>query len=634
MSAVRYIPHPLPSEDVESVTDDDVQFVEAFDDLAKLCESFGGNTEEFTLWLSTCRNERLTVNAIYQDILEAFSPTKKTGPLLDSILFFLRQLKPRHARRQIDLLKRDILPAMAAKIETWEDRAAFQSHLESYLGQCKIAERTRLKRLLYDVRSSEGDLQDKVSLVYWEEYLQLEVVSRAYLLPFWQAIYKAKIFLQGFGNLASKAIDVLRFAAPEIQPELFDQKNVVQQTWDALVAYLEEHAQELCIGCSCINSSIKITTPFTQQILEITTAVTDRSAILYNLECLWKTLEESILFIESELREVFRPLPKEAALPPPYLIDVRPPQSSKIVSSTVPTYTHKFGLSGSSSLKVMVIGGSSKHGIYRHREVDFGPGSIAEKVFKSLCFEALELAKSHGADALVLPEGFLPRVAEDEVCNKAREFGISLISGVEPGVNLQGRYENYGVFQDGKAGAPIRQYKAFPSGEEPEEINFRGAFNVLKDTSIGTCAMLLCSDIQNLPPISALAATCEPIEIIFVCSATSFPEVQHSIATADSARLHAYVVWTNNYPSTLVLGEELVCCQSLVFKPSKQNSESQIASKIEPVSLLSHKREAGFADMVNFKAKLFEIDLSSLAFDRPKPAASSMIARPPSRALE
>lgn len=620
MTGSLYLPHDVP--DNTAIPDADVHYAEIFALVAKLCESFKKNTEYFTLWLSTCRNERLTINAIFQDVKEAFSPTKRSGPILDSIIYHIREKQYREARREIDKLKRSILPAISSKNAVWKQRSELMDHLNLYLGKVNLAERERLKKVLFEVKVG----QTGADFPWSPAYLELETTDYHYLIPFWETLRQAEDFLRAYVKIIEVVLELQVLNEADTLPF----ENELQISWQSLLTAISESGESLFFQVfDTGNDKLSVSPPLPSGRFYLDKKLAAGSFVPIIIAPLLDAMYEMIVYEETLLVGTFKPVPTTSALPAPYVTDLRPKETGTFGALQVPISVRDFGLSRQTSLKIIVVGGYADSSFYRHREVDFDPISGGVKIFAGLSFEALEMAKAEGAQLLVLPEAFIPRKFENELCDKARELGISLIGGVEPGKTSAGGYENYAVFQDAHRRHPARQYKNFSSSEEPEMITSRGGQQLYKQSSVGNIAILVCSDLQQTPPITALTNCIYPVELLVVTSATKFPELQRAMAVADSARLHSYVVLANSKPINGSVGEKTIG-QTCVVRPGKTQAEWTVRPTGTPLHLTSQSNETSTLGRIYFEATVYEINLSSLAFDRGKPFAG-MIARPISR---
>jgi predicted amidohydrolase len=156
---------------------------------------------------------------------------------------------------------------------------------------------------------------------------------------------------------------------------------------------------------------------------------------------------------------------------------------------------------------------------------------------------ALKCAVAKKADLIIFPELFMVGEALPEVRQLASEYKIAVISGME-GIFLDGVYHNCAMVAIPESSREYRQYKKYPSGYEPENMRSRGGQQSFIKSTVGSFAVVICSDLREFDIIRAIEG--QPfLDYIVVCCCNPYPDVWKHLAAADAARLHCYVIVSN-----------------------------------------------------------------------------------------
>ena len=239
-------------------------------------------------------------------------------------------------------------------------------------------------------------------------------------------------------------------------------------------------------------------------------------------------------------------------LPPPYRVDLSDAlatrrthlQLSQIFESV---YRRQIGLACPETVRVACCGFGIPLGYYEKLHGRYKDERRHE--IERIARAAIELAKEHKANVLVLPELFLPKATASEIAKLARERDIVLIACVEPTVGQDQQLINQALIALPGINKDYLQVKRRNSPYEPSYSHEGAAIHILGSTEIGSFAVIVCSDWREVDVISAVAGAGFLIDILFVCAYNPQIELFDTYAIADATRLHCHVIVANGHPS-------------------------------------------------------------------------------------
>jgi hypothetical protein len=175
----------------------------------------------------------------------------------------------------------------------------------------------------------------------------------------------------------------------------------------------------------------------------------------------------------------------------------------------------------------------------------------------SLIEDAVAAAAEAEARFLFLPECFIPRAAVKVAKAAAGRAGLNLIGGLEAHIDDPGRTVNEALlwFPDAVAedpevsGLQLLQGKQGPSIFEVGRPHFAqdARLNVVRNTLLGSLGVVLCSDYLEADLMSALSVAEAPrLHALVVIARNPSQSVFTALAQADAIRLYSHVIIVNS----------------------------------------------------------------------------------------
>ncbi|MDR1512957.1 MAG: hypothetical protein LBS56_05675 [Propionibacteriaceae bacterium] len=148
---------------------------------------------------------------------------------------------------------------------------------------------------------------------------------------------------------------------------------------------------------------------------------------------------------------------------------------------------------------------------------------------------------------LLLPEYLIPRDSLSEIIGAAKEYGISLIGGIEGGL-VRGRSVNEALVCVAHADLEIRQRKMRPSVFEVEEgFAYGDCLTLIRNTELGVVAVVICSDFLEEDVIRSLVHRKDDrLHTLVVVARNDKVDVFGTLARADAVRFFGHVVVVNS----------------------------------------------------------------------------------------
>jgi predicted amidohydrolase len=576
-------------------------------------------SENLSLLLSTCRNEFLTINAIFEDISQIFGHGRKPH-LLAHALECLQKDKNEDLTKCLGDV-RWLLNEISSKLDVWYKRnlywKAFLKYLDSEVDRTVSG---MIRVLLNNVRVPDGTEDSSVA----RDYLRIDFDEKPWLDSYFQEIERITGTLSSITELFQVTSSWFTRTAVGSEP--------VQSTLPLRELGQGREKESIKQERRSTIDRLKIITDLNKKLLNIEVDIDksgsvvvirherDGNTISINIDSEIPNNDQKVAMLEllsfeinrlysSILNGSFKLNIARTSLPKPFKIDLKPPEP-------IPS----LGLSEvrnrpmSCSLKIVepeiariaLFDGGIGKGLYNEEKLTYKNVDTTLKVGKFLK-NAIALAAEAKAAVIAFPECFIPESSCDEFHKICIEKNIVIIGGVESSWTNEGKRRNRALICIPSDSEPKFQGKQRPSRYEIRMEDFKcdGIVNVYYNTPIGCFAVLICSDLLELDVLWALATSNRMPEIVFVCTMNPHPKMFELIASADAYRLYSYVAQTNN--RDFVEDEEKNTPGSIVISPLTPK-ESCILKEIKTISLDSSPLQSQHPALL----RLFELDLNKI----------------------
>lgn len=616
--SLQYRPVKSAQDFSADVAKEAAPFARDFHLLAELTEKAGSNSEVFVLYISTCRNVYLTINGMFFDIREAFGRVEPSS----GIFGLLRQAQAGAFNAMEGELENIgvVFGAFEDKADCWSRRLELQELLDSILNQFHYVDRTALKETLYEV-IEQDDETDLASVRQFFAFDSTESSEQRLLIQKLVEVERKLRLVRDCVSRIKKLGEAIKshyfiYSSERQQSTLFDEPSssqIIKQRSGDFSTWLES-SSETQSGNLITDSLSKI-----DRWREILT-VGNGADIDSFLKVLAGKLQDAVFQEYSTLSKMFRPNVGKSPLPAVFLVDLSVPlppvpnQRTAVAATPIP-------LSHPPLDKIIIAIAQPPISASLISQATAG---YRDEASRRIAIEwaalAVEAAASE-ANLIVFPELFLPSEALSTVQAIAKKRQIGLVSGME-GVWTNETYSNFASIVIPGSAQVHKQYKKYPSNYEPENFHTRGGQLCFLRSSIGSFSVLLCSDFREFDVLQAIEA--QPfLDYLIVCCSNPYSDLWKSLAIADAARLHCFVVVANwsELSNDLGFGRGSFCASPTQkiddLEGSKHTSKSVPLVKDDKTmtgSLLFHT-----------------LDLSALLHDREKPKKGFLA--PPKRRL-
>jgi len=509
---------------------EDTQYAEVFTELGIVIDQ-SRSSERLVLRLSTCRNGYLTVNALFVDLCRVLGHGIQPSLLSRAI----EHLRRGEQQKMSELLNdaRVALSSYSDKRSVWNQREELDTEFERCLSVAPVrpAQRDRIRRVLRSDRT-----QTEKRGPGWDPVYYRWSSAEPGPVPAWLASLDR--VHRKIDAIVAVCRSIARFTAPA---SLFGDET--PNTWRDIFRSALPCAAELEMTLSPDENELRWSDGgVTRRFPVALPGETEAGLCIRHLTERLSTLERQVY---EHLAGGFRLNEKAPPLPPPFRIDLTerepsvPPSRQQLPAVQYIDHAQAVPRSIRVAIPDFGIPTSWYNMRYKHYE------DAKREEVGLLAKEMLLCAHLQNATALVLPEYFLPRAVVDELSHLASEKGISLISGVEAegSPTPDPLLVNEVVIQLPDSPS-VSQWKQRPSVYE-SPLYETGGLKVFRRTSLGTFAVLVCSDFLQVDIMWAIAAAA-PIDVLFVCSFNPKPDLFEAMATADACRLYCHVVIANN----------------------------------------------------------------------------------------
>jgi predicted amidohydrolase len=593
----------LPWREDFAPNDADREYAQRFDDLASAVEACA-HSEEVLLRLSTCRNQWMTVNAIFVDLRDAAA---SAGELARFPVNLERAWRPGVQRpastarsvhtRATTALRRVYLPAAIEareKQSVWERRAELDAELEAAIGKLSRLAQDRVRAALHEHRSGNPPVTPHIDGRYLALSDEIDEAAEEIIAKL-DALQRPLHDVIRIGQHLVAALDP-RFddrshADPSADPEPADSDaDAAEEEAEAEAIVLfdpgesteesrrreeaEERRAELAreqtelweiardaviAGADLIAS--RLLDGEGDPALEIDEwgiapipRTFDRAAAGVLVELCGGAVDR----LRRDLGALFKPNVGEPAMPHPYVIDVlglEKPSADRERRFRSERVTGSVSPAPASARVALLRCATPARGFVqteaRRRYQQGGDDDIRSWV-ETVARAAYAEAKAAGATMLVMPEVFLPERSVEEFVKRVREDGeeaVAIVSGVEYDFDEHGDPRNRAVVLLPGAHQPFWQLKKYPSVYEPGPDRFGTDETVLivRQSPVGVLGVIICSDYLEADLVWHLASCRERIDTLVVCARNPQPQAFERLAAADSLRLYAHVIVVNAY---------------------------------------------------------------------------------------
>lgn len=513
---------------------DDIDYAEYFVDVAAALEGTV-HSEAIALRLSTCRNIYLTINAVFVD-LRLILGHGRSPSSLSSAIECARRFDYGRADGHLNKV-RAVLSQINDKLACWEKREELDIEFARSVGELDIIAQDRLNLLFRQCRTSNARTGH-----HWDpKYYDLASAEPAGQLELLRNLIRTSALVEAVTSTL-RCIAALQRRWREGE-ELY--ASDAGKLWGELINCIRDNAGLL--GVSVDKDSCRLEPDGADDLpLTLTGDPPPNgdgavAGIVARLAAIERQQYEYLV-------RAFRGNKENPPLPPPFVVDLRESQLSEThaVRDGRPQITHHdIGQRIPNSARLAVLDCGIPADWYNERDFRYTEDRYREEV-ATLTRAAVVAATRARAHAIVFPEFYLPRFVVDEIRTAAREAKLVLITGLE-GTLAGGELMNSVAIE--VPGHPsIEQTKQGPSNYETSDFFRSPRVHVFERSSIGTFAVISCSDLLEWDVISTLASARTMIDLLVVCAVNPYPNLYETLARADAVRLYCNVVIANNCP--------------------------------------------------------------------------------------
>jgi predicted amidohydrolase len=525
-----YQSRKIPTQFSQSLVYDNDRFLSDFHLVAELLESAGDESEAFTLYVSTCRNIYLTINALFHDVREIFGRVTPPGGLFGS----LQESRGSSFRKALEFLN-DVDVAFTAfgdKTLCWSNRNHYSQLLETLLKKFPLLSQDHLRQVLHRVVDYD-EAANVQNVRHYFEFNQSESPEQRLLLTSMKGIAER---LHSIGALVKTACNALAS-----DPSAIDQTTLFpDELGDSFRAFRDFSSQVNATAFLVEDTSLSVRAA----IASLDTAIENRNfnEIQGCIHRFFAILQDAVGHEYKKIAHQFAPNIGKSPMPPLFLVDLSVPapltpdqtrkvQATEIPLSNAPVDSIRVAI-GQPPFSPAVLG------------VDCTYKNINDRdLAKKWVLAAISTAASENANLLVLPELFLPADSLSEVHEHINSLGLTLVAGVE-GIHDQNGYSNTATIRFATPSRDYQQYKRYPANTEPGNLFTKGGQLCFVRSAIGTFSVVICSDFREFDVMAAIEGQ-SFMDFMVVCSCNQYHEIWKHLAIADAARLHCFVLICN-----------------------------------------------------------------------------------------
>jgi predicted amidohydrolase len=578
----------VPADVHYTPNDGDFEYATSFKLLGEIVDACGNDAGRIVLLLSTCRNQWLTVNAVFVDLKLALAPAGTRPDHADAAIRALRvdpsAAEPTSLDRSLKASERSSGEALKLasqvrdKLEVWQDRQRLAMLVEAQIEALGGIDRSRMLRWIDRQRSGERD-----GVLPWQRrYVAFSTQESDVCTAWLRTLEQCERTLTAGMQIVRHAARMLMSAAPStasptvapVPVALFELPAYAEaeaeaeaghpdagpatsraETWRHMLARLSTDAGALGLAATEADGTLTLRSADAHHLV-LPLTEPEEAELRPLLDVLVGHAAHAVDGARELLATQFAPNVAALPLPAPFEIDLTTPErgSAERARSFTINPSLASGEPTPDSATIALLDCPMSEDEYTHTQPElyiYDPHKAGARIAKDLANVALHHAREAGAQLVVMPEVFLPRGAVEELVETAQSLEIGLIAGIEYPQTAVGGAINEAIISFPTLSRPLRQRKQAPSVFEMRQANFDddGVIQIVRRTPFGTIGTIICSDFMELDHLWAIADWPHPIDLLVICSRNRRPDVFHRLAIADAIRLHAYVAVANSHPA-------------------------------------------------------------------------------------
>ncbi|MBK8092202.1 MAG: hypothetical protein IPK32_09570 [Verrucomicrobiaceae bacterium] len=529
-------PPPINGEDP---TSEDTEFAEVFCEIAEMVEKHP-SPPKMVLWLSTCRNHYLTLNAQFYDIKRCFGhgsmPSAASIVAYEFVRGRVAEIVPHLSSLG------ECLAAYEDKNECWSCRQESREFLVRYLASAPGNTQVRIKNALFKVKTSDGDFNGDGN--HWPaKYVELNDDEVPALLEKQRVLSCAALRVRGILDVGQA---VVRYAR-ELQmaaEELFANAMDVSPAWETVLGAFSKSKDNLQLVTGERSSAGIHHYHWNGQHLRLPATAPSSDDFEVIVKDFGKMLDGIQRDVHCSLLEHFRPNQARPPLPKIFKIDLTPPAEQRTGIELSLTH-HSFDQRSLEEVVIAVASVGVPPECYRENETRLKDECRGK--LRTAASVLLRQAASAGAHVLVLPELFIPSSDSGAFFQEVAKGKVICIAGIEGGRHERSGldFNTVGVQFPGRP--LVEQYKHFPSKYEHDRLFAKGGIHLFENTEIGNFAVVICSDYRESNALDVLQRGAKQLDFLFVCANNPRPEHFQHMAIADSYRLYSTIVVSDSH---------------------------------------------------------------------------------------
>ena len=596
------------------------EFARDYSLLADLVSKAGDQSEIFTLFLSTCRNSPLALNAMFVDLQEAFGRISPVAGLFGAL-----QEARSHRFEAFEKHLSFALQALSAfedKQTCWNKREELEFQLGHFLGEFSYLDKRRLQTILSDVVRSD----ELAELSEFSSLFKIDITEDSRFQSLFEHVRHTHRRLDEFARACADFMRLYTLAETEVkrnQTELFKEERDATFVEACSTMYRRTTTEfQVAPECRLLGEALTLMKKGALELSSSTPTINileqaNPREVAQLCEHIFSFFQQALLNEYSRFGERFRPNLIKTRLPRPFVIDLVPELASPPValSGSTALTTKNFSFEPPRKVRVgiaqppIAVAKCFSAKLCRYNDDTF------RKKMKTWAESAILRSAEIGINVLVFPEMFFPEASCEAIRNLALRRGLTLVSGIE-GIWTNGKYSSQASITFPGSYQEFRQYKNYPSNLEPENFESRGGQQCFINSPAGSFSVLLCSDFREFDVVAAIEQA-PFLDYFIVCSCNPYSDLWNTIAIADAARFNCYVLISNWHGAN---GGAF--CAGPV---RSEVSNGVIEGANEPV----HGEGLGNSEIGS--VQYYDLDLGELWRDRHKPAPG--LLSPPHRRL-
>jgi predicted amidohydrolase len=535
--APKYIPSRSGDDHEDRFRD--TELADDFRVIADLIERCSPRSEPALLLLTTCRNQMMTVNALFVDVRDIVGAATRPS-LLGQAAHTIGRGDWTASEKSLSSV-RALLSAARSKLDTWDEREQLSAIIDEAIATFGQVDRDRIRRLL-------GSSRERAYVPLIHRPTDFDVsVSTPHVVDLMKAL---RAHIQSLADVSAPVVSAVRalrlMASPPSDPEatLFGAADdAARNAWDGELATAQRKTISALVdgewgGEAKADTHVVVLAGLGEFDLDV----------MADLESLASAMSSRITDVaadvRSDLQREFTANVVGPPMPAPFVVDLTPPLARDVSALHVERVpTTRLRAEPHVTVAALCVGVPET---WYEADGDSAYRVAASKVdlLVDVVRRSIRQAATVGADILVLPEVFIPAAAIDDLHTLATKHDLIVIGGVDM------HRERAGVVNRAVVVLPDarhEQRKQRPSVYEIRDNEFAadGVVRVFGDAeSASSFGVLVCSDFLEQDVIAAL----ERVGILFVCSRNPNPRVFEHMAIADSYRRYQYTVVVNAHP--------------------------------------------------------------------------------------